>query len=67
MNPAESAFMERMMAAFSKIVPTDNQVVPKAEYDDLKTRLAALETTLAKSQSPAAAAVAAIPRSERRV
>jgi hypothetical protein len=66
MNPAEGAFMERMMAAFSKVASADNQTVPKAEYDDLKARLAALEGALAKGQSAATVATTT-PRPERRV
>jgi len=61
MSEAESAFMERMMAAFGKIVnatAAPNATVPKAEYDELKERLAKLEAMLAGQGSPAPAPAA---------
>lgn len=53
MNAAESAFMARMMEAFAKSAsPTiDNTAVPKADYDELKERLAKLEAMLASGAS----------------
>lgn len=59
MSEAESAFMERMMSAFGKIANVTsavNATVPKAEYDELKERLAKLEAVLAQKSEPAAAA-----------
>lgn len=51
MNPAESAFMQSMMAEFAKQVgaslPQGTSSVPRAEYDELKDRLAKLEALLA--------------------
>lgn len=44
MSDAESAFMTKMMEAFGKVTaPTS---VPKADYDALQARLAALEAAL---------------------
>lgn len=60
MSDAESAFMERMMSAFGKIADAasvPNATVPKAEYDELKERLAKLEAALAAkvTEAPSAA------------
>lgn len=46
MNPAEAAFMAKMMEAFSR-APAANATVPQSEYDALKDRLAALEAAIA--------------------
>lgn len=63
MNAEESAFMANMMAAFAKLAPpADPQVVPRAEYDALKDRLAKIEAALLAGQSAAAAS-----QPERRV
>lgn len=56
MNAEESAFMAKMMEAFAKGAQAQNQTVPKADYDDLKERMAKLEALLAKP-----------PAAERRV
>lgn len=56
MNAAESAFMSKMMEAFTRSSSAvDNTAVPKAEYDELKERLAKLEAALAAGQSAKAA------------
>lgn len=51
MTPQESVFMQTMMAEFAKQVgaslPSANAAVPRAEYDELKERLAKLEALLA--------------------
>lgn len=54
MNDRERAFMQQMMDSFSKIMgavqPQPNQTVPKAEYDELKERLAKLEALVKQPQ-----------------
>jgi hypothetical protein len=50
MSDDETAFMERMMAAFSKVaearVPVPNTAVPREQYDALLERVAALEASI---------------------
>lgn len=57
MNSQESAFMAEMMKAFGGMAAAQNQSVPKAEYDELKERLAKLEAMLAgqANEKPAVA------------
>lgn len=56
MNQQELTFMENMMKAFAQQVPTANAVVPQAQYDELKERLAKLEAMIAAQNNPPAAA-----------
>lgn len=55
MNAEESAFMAKMMQAFAGAAANapDNTTVPKADYDELKDRLAKLEATIAAQNKPA--------------
>jgi len=58
MNAAESEFLAKMIDAFIKAqAPTSppTQVVPQAQYDELKERLERLEAALSKGASVASA------------
>lgn len=46
MNEAETAFLERMIGAVTSAAKVDPTMVPKAEVDELKSRLAALEASM---------------------
>jgi hypothetical protein len=52
MNDREKAFFENMMKSFAGAASAQNAVVPQAQYDELKERLAKLEAMLAGQTKP---------------
>jgi hypothetical protein len=57
MNSQEMEFMQSMMKAFAGQAPAQNAVVPQAQYDELKERLARLEAAIAAQNKPVEPAV----------
>lgn len=53
MTSDEQSFMAKMMEAFARTAPVENQSVSKEAYDELKDRLARLEAALAAKAEPA--------------
>lgn len=52
MNDREMAFFKQMMESFGGGAAAPNQSVPKADYDELKGRLAKLEAAIAAQAKP---------------